>query len=107
MNFYINQKIIESLVDEGHVILQVFVNDDECLYFSVLDFTESFSSTAGAVEFNSVRGVNITDFIKNHGGNPNTVIVKSKFNEYILNADVIRCEFSKYVKWFKWGSASR
>lgn len=101
------QKTIETLVDNGHTILQIFNQDGSCFYFSVLDFQESFTSATNSVEFNSVRGINITDFMRTQGGNPNSIAAAAKFEEYILNANVVRCEFSKDTRWMKWGSAAR
>lgn len=101
------QKIIETLINEGHVILQVFNQDGSCYYFSVMNFQESFMSSTNSVDFNSVQGINITDFMRTQGGNPNSAAVVAKFNEYITNAPVVRCEFSKNYNWMKWGSASR
>ena len=101
------QKTIETLVDNGHTILQIFNQDGSCFYFSVLDFQESFTSPTNSVEFDSVRGINITDFMRTQGGNPNSIAAAAKFEEYILNANVVRCEFSKDMRWMKWGSAAR
>lgn len=101
------QKTIEALIAQGHNILQVFNQDGSCFYFSILDFQESFISPTNSVEFNSVRGVNITDFMRTQGANPNAIAAISKFNEYIQTANVVRCEFSKDFKWMKWGSAVR
>ena len=101
------QKTMETLVDNVHTILQIFNQDGSCFYFSVLDFQESFTSTTNSVDFNSVRGINITDFMRTQGGNPNSIAAAAKFEEYILNANVIRCEFSKDTRWMKWGSAVR
>ena len=101
------QKTIETLVDNGHTILQIFNQDGSCFYFSVLDFQESFTSPTNSVDFNSVRGINITDFMRTQGGNPNYIAAAAKFEEYILNANVVRCEFSKDTRWMKWGSAAR
>ena len=101
------QKTIETLVDNGHTILQIFNQDGSCFYFSVLDFQESFTSSTNSVDFNSVRGINITDFMRTQGGNPNSIAAAAKFEEYILNANVVRCEFSKDTRWMKWGSAAR
>lgn len=101
------QKTIETLVNNGHTILQIFNQDGSCFYFSVLDFKESFTSSTNSVDFNSVRGINITDFMRTQGGNPNSIAAAAKFEEYILNANVVRCEFSKDTRWMKWGSAAR
>lgn len=101
------QKTIESLVDNGHVILQVFTGEEDCLYFSVMDFQESFQSPTNSVEFNSVRGINVTDFMRTQGGNPNAVAMIAKFNDFINHSNVVRCEFSRNFRWMKWGSAAR
>lgn len=101
------QKAIEALIAEGHIILQIYNQDGTCFYFSVLDFQESFTSPTNSVEFNSLRGINITDFMYTQGGNINVLNIKSKFQEYIANAEVVRLEFSKDISWMKWGSAAR
>lgn len=101
------QGVIEELVKNGHTILQVFYADGSCLFFDVLDFQEAFTSAAVNVEFNSVRGFNITNFMRTQGGNPNVIAARSKFSEYIMTAEPIRCEFSRDIRWMKWGSASR
>jgi len=102
-----HQKTIESLVNEGYVILQVFSRDNTCFYFAVFDFKESFSNPTAGVEFNAVRGVNITDFLKNQSGNPNAIQLISKFQQFMETANVVRCEFSNKMDWLKWGSAAR
>ena len=101
------QKTIETLIEQGHTILQVFNADGSCFYFSVLDFQESFTSPTNSVDFHAVRGVNITDFMRTQGANPNGVMAVSKFAEFLQNSNVVRCEFSKDTRWMKWGSAAR
>lgn len=101
------QKIIEALVKEGHTILQVFNPDNSCFYFSVMSFQESFNSSSESIEFNTVQGINITDFMRTQGGNPNVTVAVAKFFDFISNAKIIRCEFGKNWRWIKWGSVSR
>lgn len=101
------QKTIESLIEEGHTILQIFNQDGSCFYFSVLEFQESFTSPTNSVEFNAMRGVNITDFMRTQGSNTNNVQLAAKFLDYLNQNKVVRLEFSKNFKWMKWGSAAR
>lgn len=101
------QGAIDELVNQGHVILQVFAEDGSCYFFSVFDFQESFTSPTNSVEFNSVRGINITDFMRTQGANPNVVELTNRFNHYLNTAKVVRCEFSRNWRWMKWGSAER
>lgn len=101
------QKAIEILVKDGHTILQVFNVDGTCFYFDVFKFQESLADAVSNLNFNSVIGINITDFMTSQGGNPNAVALVARFHEYIDTVEVVRCEFCSDIRWIKWGNASR
>jgi hypothetical protein len=100
------QKAIETLIEDGFTILQIFNQDGTAFYFIVHKFEESFSSSSQSVDFNTLIGINITEFMRVNGGQLDKTNLISRFNEFVNNAKVIRCEFSKNVRWFKWGSAN-
>lgn len=105
LNIY--QKTIEILIEEGHAILQIFNLDGTAFYFTVMEFKESFRSASSSVEFNSLKGINITDFLRINGSQPDKTNLLSRFRDIVNNSPIIRVEFSDNVRWFKWASASR
>lgn len=107
INLNAYQKAIEILIKKGYNILQVFNQDGSAFYFIIHTFHETFTSSAQSVDFNCVEGINITDFMKNSASQVNMVELINKLEEYIADSTVIRCEFSKNVRWFKWGAIDR
>lgn len=104
MEINIYQNAIEFLVLEGHTILQVQL-DDEFLYFVVFKWQEGYFNTAQSVEFNTVEGINITEFIrKNSALCSNRVEFISNFNKELDKGNLIRLEFQKSCLWFKYSS---
>lgn len=102
------QKIIELLIKEGYTVLQVITPDGERLYFIVYRWQEGYFNTAQSIDFNTVEGVNITDFIKKHGINYNNyAMFMAAFNKAVDEAPMIRCEFTKEVTWYKWSSITK
>ena len=105
MEYNIFQKAIEQLVMEGNVILQVVMPDGESLYFAVYKWQEGYFNTAQSIDFNTVEGVNITDFLyKNSAQYNNRTAFMSLFNKVMDEGVLIRCEFAKGSTWYKWSS---
>lgn len=105
IDYNVYQKAIEQLVSAGHIILQVVMPDGNCLYFSVYQWQEGYFNTAQSVDFNTVEGINITDFlIKNAERYNNYTTFMASFNKVIDESSVVRCEFSKTSIWYKWSS---
>ena len=105
MEYNIFQKAIEQLVMEGNVILQVVMPDGESLYFAVYKWQEGYFNTAQSIDFNTVEGVNITDFLyKNSAQYNNRTAFMSLFNKVMDKGVLIRCEFTKGSTWYKWSS---
>ena len=63
MEINIFQKAIEQLVLEGYTILHIIQPNGETLYFNVYKWQEGYFNTAQSVDFNTVEGVNITEFL--------------------------------------------
>lgn len=105
MEYNIFQKAIERLVMEGNTILQVVMPDGESLYFAVYKWQEGYFNTAQSIDFNTVEGVNITDFLyKNSAQYNNRTTFMSLFNKVMGEGVLIRCEFNKGSTWYKWSS---
>lgn len=105
MEYNIFQKAIEQLVMEGNTILQVVMPDGESLYFAVYKWQEGYFNTAQSIDFNTVEGVNITDFLyKNSAQYNNRTAFMSLFNKVMDEGVLIRCEFTKGSTWYKWSS---
>ena len=105
MELNIHQKAIEQLVSEGYTILQIVQATGETLYFSVYKWQESYFNTAQSVDFNTVEGVNVTDFLtKNASMCNNRTEFLSRFEKEMSDGVLVRCEFSKNVTWYRWGT---
>lgn len=106
MEVNIYQKAIEQLVLEGHTILQVATpNKDEFLFFNVYKWQEGYFNTAQSIDFNTVEGVNITEFLmKNAPQCANRAQFLAQFNRVMEEGVLVRCEFTKGATWFKWAA---
>lgn len=106
MEVNIYQKAIEQLVLEGYTILQVTTpNKDEFLFFNVYKWQEGYFNTAQSIDFNTVEGVNITEFLmKNATMCSNRTNFISAFNKVMEEGVLVRCEFTKDTVWFKWSA---
>lgn len=106
MDANIYQKAIEQLVLEGYTILQVAVPDqDKFLFFSVYKWQEGYFNTAQSIDFNTVEGVNITDFLeKNSAQSSSRTNFLTLFQKVMEDGVLVRCEFTKSATWFKWTS---
>jgi hypothetical protein len=100
------QKAIEQLIMEGYTILQIVIPNGDILYFNVYKWQEGYFNTAQSIDFNTVEGVNITEFItKNASQCINRTNFISLFNKVMEEGIVVRCEFTKDSTWYKWSSA--
>jgi hypothetical protein len=103
VDFTLFQKAIESLVLEGCAILQVILPDNSCAFFSVYEWTESFFNSAQSVDFNTVTGINITEFLNKQAMNyMNRSSFIAAYNKVIDDSPVVQCQFHKNAVWFKW-----
>ena len=102
----IYQKAIEQLVLEGYTILQIVTPSGNNLFFNVYKWTEGYFNTAQSIDFNTVEGVNITEFLsRNSSQCSNRTEFLSLFNRVMDTGVVVRCEFTKGSTWYKWSSA--
>ena len=105
MEINIFQKAIEQLVLEGYTILHIIQPNGETLYFNVYKWQEGYFNTAQSVDFNTVEGGNITEFlIKDAAMCNNRVEFLSHFDREMENAVLVRSEFSKGTTWYKWSA---
>ena len=101
------QQAIEVLNEEGYSILQIQVNTEEYLFFFVFRFQESFFNTASSVDFNTVEGINVTDFLsRNVSSANNRANFLAAFEKFLAEKNVTRLTFSKNVIWYKWDAAN-
>ena len=99
------QKAIEQLVAEGYIILQVVTPNRGNFFFAVYMWQEGYFNTAQSIDFNTVEGVNITDFLyKNASRYANRTEFISAFNKVMDEGLMVRCEFTKNSTWYKWSS---
>jgi len=100
------QKAIEQLIMEGYTILQIVTPTGNSLYFNVYKWQEGYFNTAQSIDFNTVEGINITEFItKNASQCVNRTNFFSLFDKVMEDGIVIRCEFTKGSTWYKWSAA--
>lgn len=110
MNNEINavQKAIDILISEGYTILQAVQPSGETLYFVVYRWQEGYFNSTQSVDYNSVEGINITDFMVKHS---NMYLSKSvfleNFRKVLDESSVVRCEFTKTSIWYKWSMVSK
>jgi hypothetical protein len=105
MEVNIYQKAIEQLVLEGYTILQMIQPSGETLYFNVYRWQESYFNTAQSIDFNTVEGVNITEFLsKNAVMCSNRLEFLNHFEKEMNDGVLVRCEFTKNSIWYKWSA---
>lgn len=105
MEINIYQKAIEQLVLEGYTILQIIQPSGETFYFNVYKWQESYFNTAQSIDFNTVEGVNITEFLsKNAAMCNNRIEFLSRFEREMMDGVLVRCEFTKNSTWYKWSA---
>ncbi len=102
------QQAIEVLNEEGYSILQIQVNDSgEYMFFIAYRFQEAYFNSAQSVDFNTVEGINITDFLsRNVSSANNRANFLAAFEKILVERIVIRLTFSKNIKWYKWDAAN-
>lgn len=107
MELNIYQKAIEQLVLEGYSILQIIQPSGETLYFNVYKWQESYFNTAQSIDFNTVEGINITEFLsKNAAMCNNRLEFLSHFEKEMTDGILVHCEFTKNSTWYKWSASN-
>lgn len=102
----IYQKAIEQLCLEGYTILQIVTPTGDNLFFNVYKWQEGYFNTAQSVDFNTVEGINITEFlVKSASQVMNLTNFLSLFSRFMEEGVVMRCEFAKNSIWYKWSAS--
>lgn len=98
------QQAIEVLNEEGYSILQIQVNDSgEYMFFIAYRFQEAYFNSAQSVDFNTVEGINITNFLmQNASLSNNRTNFLGILNRILDSTAFTRLTFSKNIKWYKW-----
>lgn len=102
------QQAIEVLNEEGYSILQIQVNDSgEYMFFIAYRFQEAYFNSAQSVDFNTVEGINITNFLmQNASLSNNRANFLGILKKILVERIIIRLTFSKNIKWYKWDAAN-
>lgn len=104
MEAHIIQNSIELLLLESFNVLQINVNQ-QYLYFIVHKWQPSFFASSETIDYNTIEGINITEFIlKNASMYRSHTEFISHFREFIKNKPVLCCQFTKSSEWFYWKS---
>lgn len=107
MELNLFQKAIEQLILEGYTILQI-VTPNGVLYFNVYKWQEGYFNTAQSIDFNTVEGINITEFLHKNAPNCfNRAEFLSQFNRTMDEGILTHLEFTKGSEWYKWSAPSR
>lgn len=101
------QKFIEQIISLGFIIVEIYPNNmnDESMLFVANTFEPSMKTPTDDIQYNSIVGINITDFVRNTSVvDPNNF--KSKFEQFIHGESriVVRINFSRNIRWFKYSS---
>lgn len=97
------QQAVELLVDAGYTILQIDTGRGDYLFWLVYKWADGFFNTAQSIEYNTVEGINITDFMyKNVSVARNGSQFLGAFDTHITKSYIVRMEFNRDVKWYKY-----
>lgn len=101
------QKFIEQIISLGVNVVEIFPNNttDESMLFVANTFEPSMKTPTDDIQYNSLVGINVTDFVKNASlVDPNNF--KNKFEQFIRSDSriIVRINFSRNIRWFKYAS---
>lgn len=109
LNINVYQKAIETIVNVGYSVIQIFpLSDGEqaatAYYFLAYKFIPAQRTPTDDIQYNQVIGINITDLVSRNATLDRSGFVH-RLNQCIEESDVIRVEFPNNVRWFKFASA--
>lgn len=109
LNINVYQKAIETIVNEGYSVIQIFpLSAGEqvatAYYFLAHKFIPAQRTPTDDIQYNQVIGINITDLVNKNATLDRTGFIH-RLNQYIEESDVIRVEFPNNVRWLKFASA--
>lgn len=95
---------INAIIKLGYVVLEVEMPDGEWNYFVVHEFTPSSKTSVEAIEYSTMIGVDVTDFIAKRSVTFAQIDFASSLEEFLSSTDtnVITLEMSKQTRWYKW-----
>ncbi len=98
----LTRKAVLQLLKDGHVILQI-EDSKRVMYFEVFSWQPGYFNTAESIEFNTVEGIDITAFLSTNAAlYHNYQQFAESYSHFIEENPVIRCEFTRDTKWYKW-----
>jgi hypothetical protein len=102
----VTRKAVLQLLKNGHVILQI-EDKNRVMYFEVFSWQPGYFNTAESIEFNTVEGIDITAFLSTNAAMYHDYTqFSSAYARFIEDNPVIRCEFTRDSKWYKWQLAT-
>ena len=95
---------INAIVKLGYVVLEVEMPSGEWNYFVVHEFTPSTKTAVEAIDYSTMVGVDVTDFIAKRSVTFAQIDFSSSLEEFLSspNTNVITFEMSKQTRWYKW-----
>ena len=95
---------INAIIKLGYVVLEVEMPDGEWNYFVVHEFTPSSKTAVEAIEYSTMIGVDITNFMVKRSVTFAQIDFSSSLEEFLSSPDtnVITLEMSKQTRWYKW-----
>lgn len=97
------KKALNELLLQRHIVLQVVQPSGTTIWFLVFKWQQGYFNTAESVEFNTVEGIDISEFMeKNAAMYRSNSEFRSQLERFIEENPVIRCEFTNKSIWYKW-----
>lgn len=102
----VTRKAVMQLLKDGHIILQI-EDSKNVMYFEVFSWQPGYFNTAESIEYNIVEGIDITAFLSTNAAMcHNYQQFAATYSKFIEDSVVIRCEFTRDAKWYKWQIAT-
>ena len=100
----IHREAVNAIVKLGYVVLEVEMPDGEWGYFIAHEFTPSTKTAVESIEYNTMVGVDITDFIHKRSVTFAQIDFSRSLDEFLSSKDtnVITLEMSNNTRWYKW-----
>lgn len=99
----IHVQAIEQLLMEGHVILEIVDKRGLSRFFTVFKWQSAYKASIESVEYNTVEGIEITDFMAKSAANfMNRTEFISMFTRAVDLGLVVHMEFTKDAEWYKY-----
>lgn len=93
--------IIMLLLQNGYTIVEVY-SPERKYYFVAMEFVEPYFNSAQSVDYGTIKGTEITEFLKKNDTLSQPTNLIHNLNRYIDEKDVIELKFSKNMQWTRW-----